>query len=248
MNATSRVGSSLWLPVLFDPALPVMERGMSNVIYLSKRGESTAHFAIWAGVAYLPVMTSTTPDAIIIGLKHSLEAVERHVLTIDGFRPAGVLVPLLLTPAGTELLLTRRTESVETHKGQIAFPGGMADPADGDIVATALREAWEELGIPSSAVQVIGILDDLPTPSGFIITPVVGAIRTMPALVPNPHEVEEVFQVPLDFFRDPMSGRVETREFRGKNREVWFYERGPHTVWGATAMIIRSLLERLKLV
>jgi 8-oxo-dGTP pyrophosphatase MutT (NUDIX family) len=153
-----------------------------------------------------------------------------------------VLVPLILGGEGAELLFTRRTDHVETHKGQISFPGGMADDADADIVQTALREAEEELGIAAGLIDIKGILDDLAVPSGFTITPVVGILSALPLLTPNPREVAEAFTVPLAFFCDPANGRSELWDYRGAKREVWFYEHGEHTIWGATAMIVRSLL------
>jgi 8-oxo-dGTP pyrophosphatase MutT (NUDIX family) len=172
----------------------------------------------------------------------------REQISIEGYRLASVLVPIIVGTGTPELLFTKRTELVETHKGQVSFPGGMMDPDDEDVVRTALREAWEEVGIPASAVQVMGMLDDLPTPTGFVITPVVGIIETLPALSPNRDEVADVFQVPLSFFADPKNGRTEVREFRGRQHEVWYYESGSHTIWGATAMIVRALLKRLDLI
>ena len=173
---------------------------------------------------------------------------KRNALTIEGFHRAGVLVPLILGKGNGELLFTKRTEEVETHKGQIAFPGGVADRSDNDIVHTALRESREELGIDSALVSVRGLLDDLAVPSGFIITPVVGTLEGLPPLALNPAEVAEVFTVPVEFFRNPSNGRSELRDFRGISREVWFYEHDGYNIWGATAMIVRLLLLKLGLV
>lgn len=181
-------------------------------------------------------------------LRKHLPLPGRAKIDIAGFRRAAVLVPVLPAGAGSGLLLTKRTDEVETHKGQIAFPGGVTDPGDGDIVHTALRECEEELGIDPAGVDVLGILDDLATPTGFVITPVVGLLPALPALTINPAEVAEAFVVPVDFFRDPAHGRVEKRMFRGEQREVWFYGSGDRLIWGATAMIIRTLLARLALV
>ena len=172
---------------------------------------------------------------------------KRQSLSLEGFSTAGVLVPLVNAGAEYEFLLTKRTETVETHKGQISFPGGMAETHDADIIATALRETDEEIGLGRAAIEVIGLLDDLPTPTGFVITPVVGMVETLPALAPNPHEVAEILRVPFSFFAETRNARKEMREFRGTQREVWYYETGGHTIWGATAMIIRSLLTRLGL-
>jgi 8-oxo-dGTP pyrophosphatase MutT (NUDIX family) len=187
-------------------------------------------------------MDSTFHSTVLSGLTHLSLTGERNVLAIDGFRRAGVLVPLILGAGGADLLFTKRTDHVETHKGQISFPGGMVEEGDADIVHTALREAEEELGIGAKHIEVKGILDDLAVPSGFIITPVVGILGALPLLTPNPLEVAEAFTVPFAFFCNPANGRSELREYRGGRREVWFYEHGEHTIWGATAMIVRSLL------
>ena len=172
---------------------------------------------------------------------------ERQTITIAGFHQAGVLVPIVPTAAGLHLLLTKRTEDVETHKGQISFPGGMVDPTDESIVQTALREAKEELGIEPSAVEAIGILSDIATPTGFVITPVVGIIEQLPELTPSAEEVAEVIHVPLELFMNGRNARMELREWRGKQHEVWYYQFGEHLIWGATAIITRSLLKKLGL-
>jgi 8-oxo-dGTP pyrophosphatase MutT (NUDIX family) len=178
-------------------------------------------------------------------LSAALGSSPRNVVSLDGFKHAGVLVPIVHSSEGYDLLLTERTHLVETHKGQISFPGGMVDAGDADIVDTALRETMEEIGLEREAVDVIGLLDDLPTPTGFIITPVVGIIESLPSLTVNADEVAEVLHIPLSFFADGNNGRKELREFRGSSHEVWYYNTGTHNVWGATAMIIRSLLKKL---
>ena len=169
-------------------------------------------------------------------------------ITIEGFQRAGVLVPILHEAGGVRLLLTKRTEQVETHKGQISFPGGMVDAADKNIVDTALREVYEEVGIPRSSIETLGTLDDHPTPTGFIITPVIGIIENPPSLLPNMEEVAEILFVPLDIFLNGKNARTELREWRGKHHEVWFYEFGEHLIWGATAGIVRALLKKLQLL
>ncbi|HXX64862.1 MAG TPA: CoA pyrophosphatase [Bacteroidota bacterium] len=173
---------------------------------------------------------------------------KRTIVEMEGFRRAGVLVALIPTDDGADLLLTKRTDHVETHKGQIALPGGMVDDADENIVATALRETHEELGIPRSRIQVKGLLDDLPVPPHFIVTPVVGLLASLPPLAVNSAEVAEVFTVPLAFFCDPANGSTQEREFRGQKRQVWFFQHGEHLIWGATALVVRSLLERIGLL
>jgi 8-oxo-dGTP pyrophosphatase MutT (NUDIX family) len=185
-------------------------------------------------------------------LKNALQTVQyarpRKELSLSGYQKAGVLVPIVPGDGGAELLFTRRTDRVETHKGQISFPGGMVDRGDRDIASTALRELEEELGIPGSMVEVIGILDDLATPTGFVITPVVGVLTVLPEMRPNADEVEESFLVPLAFFADRANGRSEFRWLDGKRHEVWFYDFEGRTIWGATAMIVRSLMDRTGLL
>jgi len=181
------------------------------------------------------------------GLREIAASGERRGLSIEGFRRAGVLVPLVMAHRRPELLFTKRTEEVESHKGQISFPGGMMDAGDGDIVETALRETREELGIAASAVTVRGLLDDLAVPSGFIITPVVGTLESLPSLTPNPSEVAEAFTVPLEFFCNPSNGRSEIRDLQGMKREVWFYDFHGRTIWGATAMIARMVVVKMGL-
>jgi 8-oxo-dGTP pyrophosphatase MutT (NUDIX family) len=121
----------------------------------------------------------------------------------------------------------------------------VVDAVDRDSVHTALRETQEELGIEKVAVTAVGLLDDLATPTGFIITPVVGLLSSLPPLRLNPQEVAEVFCVPLDFFEDNAHVRREQREFLGRLHDVWYYDTEKHVVWGATAGIIRSLLKRM---
>lgn len=185
-----------------------------------------------------------TPEAI----RSAFGTAKREAVTLEGYWRAGVLVPLVFAPTGIELLFTKRTDSVETHKGQVSFPGGMVDENDHDIIATALREANEEVGIHSDDVDVVGLLSDLATPTGFIITPVVAFLRPAVALTLNWVEVAEVFHVPLEFFADPRHGRRELRMVLGKEREVWHYDTGSHVIWGATAAIVRSLLTVLHLI
>lgn len=179
----------------------------------------------------------------------------RRTLPDPAPRRAAVLIPLFAERGETRVLFTRRTETVEHHKGQISFPGGAADRQDPDAPATALRETEEELGIPKDRVQVLGVLDDLlATVSGFIITPVVGIIPHPFPLRVNEAEIAEVFAVPLEVFQDPSRMRVEQRELprslrafggeRGGDRiDVYFYTYGPHEIWGVTARIMKSFID-----
>ncbi|MDR7446328.1 MAG: CoA pyrophosphatase [Armatimonadota bacterium] len=159
---------------------------------------------------------------------------------------AGVLVPLYVDGGEAHVLLTRRTEHVATHKGQIAFPGGAVEPEDRDALHAALREAHEELGIRPEDVEVLGSLDDVSTVvSGFLIRPYVGRLPYPYPLRPAPQEIAEVLGIPLRFFRDERNLRVERVGEGAAQRELHFYDYGPYTVWGATARVIRRLVEVL---
>jgi 8-oxo-dGTP pyrophosphatase MutT (NUDIX family) len=155
------------------------------------------------------------------------------------------LVPLLFRDGEWHVLVTQRTHAVEHHKGQVSFPGGACDAGDADAQATALRETYEEIGVPPQQVEVLGVLDDLRTISNFVVTPLVGVIPHPFAYRLNPQEVEAVEEVPFSFLRNPAKLRVERREIGGQSTEVLFWEYGPYTIWGATARILKSLLDLL---
>ncbi len=157
---------------------------------------------------------------------------------------ASVLVPLVLRERIT-VLLTQRTAHLSSHSGQVAFPGGKADPEDHDAVATALREAQEEIGLEPEFMEVVGALPVYTTGSAFIVTPVVALVRPGFVLEANPHEVADVFEVPLDFLMDPANHRHHAMEWAGARRE-WLsmpYADGEHErfIWGATAGMLRNL-------
>lgn len=174
-----------------------------------------------------------------------LAARQRHVIDDPAQRRAAVLLPLYRDRGETYVLFTRRTETVEHHKGQISLPGGAEDEGDAGPLETALRETEEELGIPRTHVTILGILDDVSTfVSGFVITPFVGVIPHPVPLRMNPHEIAEVLSVPLAAFRDPSKLRVEKRTRpTGERIEVYFYDPGPHVIWGATARILKSFID-----
>ena len=165
---------------------------------------------------------------------------------------AAVLVPLVMRDELT-LLLTLRTTNLSTHSGQVAFPGGRTDAADRDATDTALREAQEEIGLPRDHVEVLGQLPIYVTGTAFIITPVVALVTPGFALRPNPGEVADVFEVPLNYLMNPANHRRHEFEFDGVTRQ-WlsmpYLERGTEPdagpsveryIWGATAGMLRNL-------
>jgi 8-oxo-dGTP pyrophosphatase MutT (NUDIX family) len=155
--------------------------------------------------------------------------------------PAGVLVPLVEGPAPS-LLLTLRTDLVLHHKGEISFPGGVRHAEDPDLVTTALRETEEELGIPPSAVEVLGSLPPVHTVvSGYVIVPFVGRLAKLPLLTPSPVEVAEVLQ--LDLAR---LAKVEREVLSGMGSSWHAYELDGSLVWGATGRILHEFLDVLR--
>jgi len=162
---------------------------------------------------------------------------ERQVLLAkDGTpRPAAVLLLVVNHPAGHAVVFTRRTAHLSDHAGQISFPGGRCDAEDCTPERTALREAEEEIGLSSAQVEVLGRLPDYHTGTGYRVTPIVGWAEGPLAYRPDPHEVEEVFEVPLGFLLDPRNHRYESAFQRGRLRRYWALPYGERYIWGATA-------------
>jgi 8-oxo-dGTP pyrophosphatase MutT (NUDIX family) len=159
--------------------------------------------------------------------------------------PAAVLVGFR-EGVQPRLVLTVRTDHLQSHAGQVAFPGGRSEPEDdGDALTTALRESEEEIGLDRALVTPLGFLDCFETISGFRITPVVARIAAQAQLYPAPDEVAEVFEVPLSFLLEPANLRRYTMEFRGLQRPMVEFVHGGHRIWGATAAMLFNLLHRM---
>ncbi|MEL6806223.1 MAG: CoA pyrophosphatase [Pseudomonadota bacterium] len=160
-------------------------------------------------------------------------------------RPAAVLAPIMAREDGYDLILTKRSSALKHHPGQIAFPGGKQDEGDADLIATALREAQEEIGLPLAHAEVLGTFSPHETVTAFSVTPVVALITQDFRPVPEAGEVAEVFRVPLSHVLDPENFVVESRRWRGQQRSYYAVPYGPYYIWGATARILRAWTDAL---
>ena len=158
--------------------------------------------------------------------------------------PAAVLIPIVVR-AELTVLLTQRTEGLSRHAGQIAFPGGRMEPTDRDPIATALREAHEEIGLDPSFVEPLGYLDAYRTGTGFRIFPVVSLVREGFTLKLDAREVADAFEVPLAFLMNADNHRTETRAWRGQERRFYAMPFEQRYIWGATAGIMKNMHKRL---
>lgn len=183
------------------------------------------------------------PQAFKSHVRRVLAGRSRRSLDDPALTCAAVLLPLAFKDGAWHVVVTQRTRNVEHHKGQISLPGGACEPHDADLLATALRETHEEIGVPPQAVEVLGALDELPAITHFSVAPFVGVIPHPFAYHLNPAEVEAAVEVPLTFLREPTHLRVEQWERDGQVHDVLFWDFGPYTIWGLTARIIHSFLE-----
>ncbi|WP_426032450.1 CoA pyrophosphatase [Cypionkella sp. TWP1-2-1b2] len=158
-------------------------------------------------------------------------------------RAAAVLIAVWLRPDGARLILTKRSSHLKHHRGQIAFPGGKVDAGDSGPEAAALREAWEEIGLPPQRVEVLGRLPSHETVTNYMITPILGLVRDDFIPVPEVGEVDEVFSVPLEHVLDRGQFVIEGRVWKGQPRRYFAVPYGPYYIWGATARILRNLAE-----
>ena len=159
---------------------------------------------------------------------------KQHEAARQALEPAAVLL-LVVNRDEPAVVLTQRTSHLAHHAGQIAFPGGRREGDDDSPERTALREAREEIGLEPGRVQLLGRLPEYRTSTGFAVTPVVGWAEPPLVYTPDPHEVAEVFEVPLAFLLDTRNHRYESAFYRGRMRHYWAMPYGERFIWGATA-------------
>src|SRR4030043_2421198 len=176
-------------------------------------------------------------------IRKVLSSRERKVIDHLSFARAAVLVPLYKKGGDCHLLFTKRTDKVKYHKGEISFPGGVLDEEDKELINTALREAFEEIGLKESDVQIIGVLDDIVTITEFIVTPIVGLFPYPYPFKVSEVEIAELIEVPLASLLDE-NCFSEREIFRGGQEEVIYnYQYGNHNIWGGTPRILKQFLD-----
>lgn len=158
----------------------------------------------------------------------------------EALRTAAVLVPVISRGSDLSVLFTRRTDHLHDHAGQISFPGGRAEPHEESAAQTALRETEEEIGLASDRVEILGMLSEYVTVTGYRITPVVGLVRPPLELKPDDFEVAEIFEVPLGFLLDPTNHQRNSVVHLGRQRHYYALPYGQHYIWGATAGMLMN--------
>lgn len=183
-------------------------------------------------------------DARFTELSRALQQHPGRQLNLPGLelRDSAVLAPFILRGAEPRLLFTLRPTHLRRHAGQVSFPGGARDPDDSTPLHTALREVREELGVAPESVEILGMLDEMVTTSEFRVVPYVGLLDPSAELHPDAGEIAELLEIPVSDLLVPGLRRTEKWFYRGAERDVYFYDVGRHTIWGATARILSNLL------
>ena len=167
------------------------------------------------------------------------DLMDREAVKTENLIEAAVLVPIVERNDGLKVILTKRSNNLKQHPGQISFPGGKSEKIDKSLVATALRETKEEIGISKKNVEILGQLPKHVTITGFKITPFIGRIRMGFSTEIQTSEVSEIFEVPLSYLSNPKNFRVESVKWKGKKRFFYSIPYGPYYIWGATARILK---------
>lgn len=189
--------------------------------------------ALMPGRAEIASRLATSPRLEDLFTSDDLE--RQHANSLVGAKPAAVLLLVVDHPGNPTVVFTQRTAHLADHAGQISFPGGRSDESDDSPEHTALREAEEEIGLASNRVDILGRLPEYHTSTGYRVTPIVGWAEPPLIYRPDPHEVADVFEVPLSFLLDVGNHRYESAFFKGRMRRYWAMPYGDRFIWGATA-------------
>ena len=171
------------------------------------------------------------------------DLMDNEVVKTENLIEAAVLIPIVERNEGLKVILTKRSNNLKQHPGQISFPGGKSEKTDKSLVVTALRETKEEIGINNKNVEILGQLSKHVTITGFKITPFIGKIRTGFSTEIQTSEVSEIFEVPLSYLSNPKNFRVESVKWKGKKRFFYTIPYGPYYIWGATARMLKNLAD-----
>jgi 8-oxo-dGTP pyrophosphatase MutT (NUDIX family) len=184
-------------------------------------------------------------DSSLVHLRRILVARPAMEISAPELRRACVLIPLIRDLSGNwSILFSRRSDQLQAHRGQIAFPGGAVEPNEA-LEAAAIREAQEEVGIPPQDVELIGRIDDIVTNSGFLVAPFVGVITEPVEYILQESEVVEVFEVPVDALLDPALPEVRYISFRDRSYPAYYYPYGRNEIWGLTGRMLKAFLDLL---
>lgn len=190
-------------------------------------------------------MTRETYNAFLNNIKKRLDAYSFREITEENLRPASVFMLFMFKENQPYILLTKRTEKVKDHKGQISFPGGAYDDEDGDLLTTAYRETFEEVGISESDIEYVGRFDDYVSVSGYRVSTFIGFIKYPVEYDLNEHEIDEHIEVPFSLFSNLAFDRVEKFNIDGMEHAVYYYTHGGHEIWGLTARIITDFVTKI---
>ncbi len=190
-------------------------------------------------------MTRDSYITFLNDLKKRLDLHTVRKILQENLRPASVFMLFMKKEEEPHILLTKRTEKVKDHKGQISFPGGAYDDEDGDLLATAYRETFEEVGIPESDIEYLGRFDDYVSISGYRVSTFVGSVKYPVEYDLNEHEIDEHIEVPFSIFSRMEFDRVERFNIDGVEHTVYYYIHEGHEIWGLTARIITDFVKKV---